>query len=180
MESEGYIFFEVTLKRFLSQIDQLSMVTLSRRFYFSVGWLKFLQSPQRQNLFLPSLSLCPHSAIWLLLYTAVFLVFVLSSWYLASLSIVVLTSYFGWSWFSAAVEMNSSVFWTTWPLKMGRVGSPETSVSNHPTPRHNSEGGSIQVIIVFICNESIHVFTHISTCIWSCGHSSYWTRNTFP
>jgi hypothetical protein len=29
-------------------------------------------------------------------------------------------------------------------LKMGPIGSPETSVSNHPTPRNNPEGGISQ------------------------------------
>ena len=33
---------------------------------------------------------------------------------------------------------------TAWPLKMGPIGSPETSVSNHLTPRNNPEDGRIQ------------------------------------
>ena len=32
----------------------------------------------------------------------------------------------------------------SWPLKIGPTGSPETSVSNHLTPRNNSEDGWIK------------------------------------
>ena len=31
-----------------------------------------------------------------------------------------------------------------WTLKMGPIGGPETSVSNHPTPPSNSEDGRIK------------------------------------
>jgi hypothetical protein len=31
-----------------------------------------------------------------------------------------------------------------WPLKKGPIGSPETSVSNHLTPRNNPEDVKIQ------------------------------------
>jgi hypothetical protein len=43
--------------------------------------------------------------------------------------------------------------WSTcrWPLKVGRMGSPETSVSNHLTPRNNTEGGRIRCINLVIC-----------------------------
>ena len=34
--------------------------------------------------------------------------------------------------------------WTFWPVKMGPIGSPETLVSNHVTPRINPEDGGIQ------------------------------------
>jgi hypothetical protein len=55
--------------------------------------------------------------------------------------------YFSLSKASAAVEVNSSVFWLitwhtgpilegkAWPLKMGPIRSPETSVRNQPTLR---------------------------------------------
>jgi hypothetical protein len=33
--------------------------------------------------------------------------------------------------------------WTAWPMKMERIGSPETSVQNHVTPRNNPEDGRI-------------------------------------
>ena len=33
--------------------------------------------------------------------------------------------------------------WTTWPLKMGPISSPETSVSSNLTPRNNLENGRI-------------------------------------
>jgi hypothetical protein len=40
-----------------------------------------------------------------------------------------------------------SVFyaWTSWPLKMEPIRSPETSVQNQPTLRNISEDGRIQV-----------------------------------
>ena len=34
--------------------------------------------------------------------------------------------------------------WTHWPLTMGSIGSPETSVSNHLTQRNNPKDGRIQ------------------------------------
>jgi hypothetical protein len=34
--------------------------------------------------------------------------------------------------------------WKTWVLKMGQIGSPETSVLNHLTPRNSTAGGRIQ------------------------------------
>ena len=34
--------------------------------------------------------------------------------------------------------------WTSWPLKIRTICSPETSVSNHLTPRNNSEDGIIE------------------------------------
>jgi hypothetical protein len=33
------------------------------------------------------------------------------------------------------------VIWTAWPLKMGTIGSPETSVLNHLPPSINPEDG---------------------------------------
>ena len=49
--------------------------------------------------------------------------------------------------------LNYSVFWvvTSWPLNMGPVGSPETSVSNHPTPLNSPEDGRSQ----FNCDASL-------------------------
>ena len=42
---------------------------------------------------------------------------------------------------SSRVKVSS---WTAWPLKMGPIGSRETSVLNQITPRNSPEDGSIQ------------------------------------
>jgi hypothetical protein len=36
-------------------------------------------------------------------------------------------------------EITQKTAWTTRPLKLGPIRSPETSVSNHTTPRKNPE-----------------------------------------
>jgi hypothetical protein len=48
-------------------------------------------------------------------------------------------------WFETDVPSSRvKMSWTSWPLKIRTIGSPETSVSNHLTPRNNSEDGIIE------------------------------------
>ena len=46
---------------------------------------------------------------------------------------------------SLTSALSSRPAWTDWPFKTGRIGSPETSVSNHLTPRNDPEGGRIEI-----------------------------------
>ena len=54
------------------------------------------------------------------------------------------------------VTQLSCVAWTAWPLRMGRISSPETSVSNHFTLRNNPEDWRCQ----FSCGESLRSLKH--------------------
>jgi hypothetical protein len=71
------------------------------------------------------------------------------------------------SWFE------TDVAWTAAPLKMGPIGIPETSASNHLTQRKNTEDGKIlELFTVLACHcecycvikvGAAHTHTHART-----------------
>jgi hypothetical protein len=84
--------------------------------------------------------LCQRKALW---FAVEF------SWYLVGFGrgwteyFRLLSCYAAWGDLKPIIK--GQACWTAWPLKMGPIGSSETSVSEHLAPRNNPENGRIQL-----------------------------------